>query len=171
MSNLEAVKRSFYLVNPWGERGQLCLYASADGGWSVSTNAKDWLNTEIEKTCRQLGIASNSRLINEVRTLIERDPTLQKKNVPWDQHGQVPTRSGLIHPTTLELTPMRPEHYVTWRVECNYDPEASCPTWMQMLEDAFADFHDVAINEQELVMREGSAHSGMSAVINLTARK
>ena len=40
-----------------------------------------------------------------------------------------------------------------------------------LLEDAFADFHDVTITEQEIEMREGTAHSGMSAVINLTARK
>ncbi len=40
-----------------------------------------------------------------------------------------------------------------------------------MLEQAFGDFHDVTIAEEELEMREGSRHSGMSAVINFTARK
>lgn len=41
----------------------------------------------------------------------------------------------------------------------------------QMLEDAFRDFHDVRIVEEEREMREGPAHSGMSAVIGLTARR
>jgi SAM-dependent methyltransferase len=41
----------------------------------------------------------------------------------------------------------------------------------QMLEDAFRDFHDVVIVEEEREMREGAAHSGMSAVIGLTARR
>lgn len=41
----------------------------------------------------------------------------------------------------------------------------------QMLEDAFRDFHDVRIVEEEREMQEGAAHSGMSAVIGLTARK
>lgn len=41
----------------------------------------------------------------------------------------------------------------------------------QMLEQAFQDFRDVRINEEEREMHEGIAHSGMSAVINLTARK
>jgi SAM-dependent methyltransferase len=40
-----------------------------------------------------------------------------------------------------------------------------------MLEEAFGDFRDVAIIEEEVEMHEGPAHSGMSAVISLTARK
>jgi SAM-dependent methyltransferase len=40
-----------------------------------------------------------------------------------------------------------------------------------MLEAAFGDLRDVRIVEEEREMREGSAHSGMSAVIGLTARK
>lgn len=41
----------------------------------------------------------------------------------------------------------------------------------QVLEDAFRDFKDVRIVEEDREMREGAAHSGMSAVIGLTARK
>jgi SAM-dependent methyltransferase len=40
-----------------------------------------------------------------------------------------------------------------------------------MLEEAFGDFHDLRIVEEELEMHEGTSHGGMSAVINLTARK
>jgi SAM-dependent methyltransferase len=40
-----------------------------------------------------------------------------------------------------------------------------------MLEDAFRDFHEVTIVEEEVEMREGTRHSGISAVIGLTARK
>jgi SAM-dependent methyltransferase len=40
-----------------------------------------------------------------------------------------------------------------------------------MLEEAFRGFRDVSITEEELEMHEGTAHGGMSAVINLTARK
>jgi SAM-dependent methyltransferase len=40
-----------------------------------------------------------------------------------------------------------------------------------MLEDAFRDFREVTIVEEEVEMREGTRHSGMSAVIGLTARK
>ena len=39
-----------------------------------------------------------------------------------------------------------------------------------MVEAAFADWHDVHIIEEDVMMQEGTAHSGMSAVIGLTAR-
>jgi cyclopropane fatty-acyl-phospholipid synthase-like methyltransferase len=40
-----------------------------------------------------------------------------------------------------------------------------------MLEEAFRGFRDVKIVEEELELHEGTAHGGMSAVINFTARK
>ena len=40
-----------------------------------------------------------------------------------------------------------------------------------MLEDAFRGLRDMRIAEEELEMDEGTAHHGMSAVINFTARK
>jgi SAM-dependent methyltransferase len=40
-----------------------------------------------------------------------------------------------------------------------------------MLEQAFGDFHDLSITEEEREIHEGTSHGGMSAVINLTARK
>jgi SAM-dependent methyltransferase len=40
-----------------------------------------------------------------------------------------------------------------------------------LLEQAFGDFRDIKFTEEEREMHEGAAHSGMSAVIGLTARK
>jgi SAM-dependent methyltransferase len=40
-----------------------------------------------------------------------------------------------------------------------------------MLEQAFGDYRDVKIVEEEREMHEGTAHGGMSAVIGLTGRK
>jgi SAM-dependent methyltransferase len=40
-----------------------------------------------------------------------------------------------------------------------------------MLEQAFGDYRDIKIVEEEREMHEGAAHGGMSAVIGLTARK
>lgn len=41
----------------------------------------------------------------------------------------------------------------------------------ELLENAFSDFEDVRIVQEELELHEGAAHGGMSAVIGLTARK
>ena len=40
-----------------------------------------------------------------------------------------------------------------------------------MLAAAFGDLRDVTIIEEELEIHEGTSHGGMSAVINLTARR
>jgi hypothetical protein len=40
-----------------------------------------------------------------------------------------------------------------------------------MLRAAFGDFRDLTIVEEELEIREGTSHAGMSAVIGLTAVK
>ena len=40
-----------------------------------------------------------------------------------------------------------------------------------MLEAAFGDLRDATIVEEELEIHEGTSHGGMSAVINLTARR
>jgi SAM-dependent methyltransferase len=40
-----------------------------------------------------------------------------------------------------------------------------------LLEQAFADFRDISIVEEERELNEGASHKGMSAVIGLTARK
>lgn len=40
-----------------------------------------------------------------------------------------------------------------------------------MLEQAFGSFRELSIAEEEREIREGTSHGGMSAVINLTARK
>ena len=40
-----------------------------------------------------------------------------------------------------------------------------------MLEEAFGDFRDVRIVEEDRELHEGRSHAGLSAVINLTAYK
>ena len=40
-----------------------------------------------------------------------------------------------------------------------------------MLQEAFSDFRDLSIVEEDREMHEGTSHRGISAVINLTARK
>ena len=40
-----------------------------------------------------------------------------------------------------------------------------------MLEDAFRGFRDMTVFEEEVEIHEGTSHGGMSAVVNLTARK
>src|SRR4051812_23075953 len=118
------------------EHGQCWRYT--DRLWHLEAEAKGWLNAEIEQAARGLGIVSDNRLVNEARGWIERNPDLARPG-GWDEHGLVPTKSGLFDPRSGELVPAEPAHRVTWRVDAEYVPGAACPHWLQMLADAFAD--------------------------------
>jgi RepB DNA-primase from phage plasmid len=108
------------------------------GLWRMMTDSA-WLNVEIEKAIVVLGYSSTLKLRSEARGWIQCQPALWRDDVPWDQHGKVPTLSGLVDPISLEIEPLKPEHYATWRIECAYDPAATCPWWLQMLQDVFDD--------------------------------
>jgi P4 family phage/plasmid primase-like protien len=111
-----------------------------EGGlWRMMTDSSAWLNVEIEKAIVGLNYSSTLKLRNETKGWIQCRPELWRNEVKWDKHGMVPTRSGLVDPRTGDLTTMLPEHYCTWRIETEYDKDAKCPWWLQMLEDVFAD--------------------------------
>jgi hypothetical protein len=112
-----------------------------DGLWRLKDRNElvSQLNSNLEEGAQGLKMETTNRLINEARNYILRLPELQRHDVPFDRHGQIPTRSGLVHPETGDVTPPRPDQYATWRIDCNYNPTAKCPLWLQMLEDVFSD--------------------------------
>jgi hypothetical protein len=121
--------------------GQIWRYA--DGLWSCpALEGRRWLEVEIEIAARALGITSDNRLISETRQWLLRNPDLFRDDVEWDAQGKIPTRSGLLDPQTLTIEPPRADHYATWRIECDYDPAATCPWWKTMLADTFGDRHE-----------------------------
>jgi len=112
--------------------------------------AKAWIDRELEEGCRTLGIVSTQKIVSEGRAWVMRNPEIYMENVPWDQHGLIACKSGLLHPVTLQITPIVPEHYVTMRIECEYDPAAKCRVWLQMLQDIFPGEPETVMAIQEL---------------------
>jgi hypothetical protein len=110
-----------------------------DGLWKEPPDATSWLNGELEMCVQGLEFGSTIKLINEAKQWLLRSPKVIKHDVAWDGHGKIPTRSGLLDIHTLTLEPARPEHLATWRIECDYDPAATCPWWTTMLNDFFGD--------------------------------
>lgn len=109
------------------------------GMWELRIEP-EWLNVRTERACRALGFKNSTQLINETRNWIKRDPNLwREEKLPWDQHGKIPTRSGLVDPRTGELEAARPDHFTTWRIDVDYDPTATCPWWETMIADMFGD--------------------------------
>lgn len=122
------------------------LIRTPDGAWFFSggvwemMNETGWLEIRIESACVGFGFISNTKLVNETRNYIMRRPELWRDDdLPWDQHGKVPVRNGLVDPLTGELEPARPDHFCTWRIDVVYDPAAKCPWWEMMIADVFGD--------------------------------
>src|SRR4029077_11632133 len=68
------------------------LINTTDGAWFYSGGiwelcvADQWLNVRIEQACAGLGFKSVSKLINEARQWMLRQPQLWRKGaLPWDQ--------------------------------------------------------------------------------------
>lgn len=97
------------------------------------------IDAAVEAMCQASKVTSTQKLVGEARAWVFRNPAVSVGPVEWDAHGKIPTRSGLLDPKTLKLEPLRPEHYCTYRVECEYDPKAKCPWWLKMLDDVFSD--------------------------------
>ena len=131
-------------------------YRYAAGLWHLETDKslQAWLNAALEEGARGLRMESANRLINEARAYILREPSLRRRDVPFDAHGCIPTASGLINPRTGVLQGPAPGHYCTWRVEPAYDPGATCPHWLQMLDDVFADRPDGVRAEYVQLLQE-----------------
>ena len=126
------------------ERGEQIIYEGgrlhryrAVGLWGAlsAEQEKVWLSTEIQAGCEALELTSRNALVGEVRGWIARQPELHREDIPWDQHGMIATRSGMVDPATGVLRPTTPEDYATHRVECDYDPKAKCRLWLQFLKD------------------------------------
>ncbi len=116
-----------------------CYYCQ-DGIWSMEPDGMAFrLNVEIETGAKAMDILSNTKVVNETRAWISRQERLCKRDVPWDSHGMVATLSGLVDPRTGACRPIRPDDYATWQIDIEYDPNAECPWWLQMLNDDFAD--------------------------------
>ncbi len=119
-------------------KGGAWLYSR--GVWELRTDIDAWLGVRIEKVCKGLGITNTNKLTGEVRNRILRSPELWRDDdIPWDEHGKIPTRSGLVDPVTMTLEEAKPEHYCTWRVDVDFDPEVTCPWWEIMIADMFGD--------------------------------
>jgi phage/plasmid-associated DNA primase len=127
-----------------------------DGLWRMldDRTSRAWLDGRIEQCIRGTEAKSQIKIVNEARAWLIRHPDLQREDVAFDRHGKVPTLNGLIDPVSGACEPLAASHYCTWRVPFDYDPEAKCPYWLQLLEDAFADRPDEVCAEYIQLLQE-----------------
>ena len=180
------------ILNKLRDQGQQILYSDSrlwryrDGIWSSYTGdeEKAWIASEVELGCRALRITSTTKLVNEARSWLLRNPGVYQPRVDWDAHGMIPTRSGMLDPSTLEIVPLAPEHRATRVIPCEYDASAECPVWESMVSDVLASDEMVRFVQEVIgmsllptkpraLMRAlvllGPSNSGKSNLLNVMA--
>jgi hypothetical protein len=117
------------------------LWRYVDGLWiELDNHGRHHLDRLIETCIRGLGSVSSSlKLVAEVRGWIFRNPDIGRDDMEWDDHGKIAIKGGLIDIKTLAYEPAKPSHHVTARINCDYDPKAQCPVWLEMLDSTFGD--------------------------------
>lgn len=105
------------------------------GVWKMlsADDEKFWVGREVEEGCRTIGIVSTTKIVNETRAWLQRNPDIHQVKVPWDDHGCIATLNGTVDPDDGTIEPLQPEDFVTRAIDCRYDPEARCPIWEDML--------------------------------------
>jgi P4 family phage/plasmid primase-like protien len=180
------------IVDDLEEQGRAIMY-SLNQCWMYENNGvwramgvddeRSWASVMVERGCEALRLVSTTKIVNETRAWLQRQPHLHREDVPWDAHGGVATASGVLDYRTGGVQPFRPDHYATRRIECAYDPEARCPTWLKMLSTDYGfDDETVAflqeISGMSLVARKprtlmralvllGHSNTGKSNILNV----
>lgn len=110
-----------------------------EGVWTsmVPETEKSWASVMVEQACRAAKLVSTTKLVNETRAWLQREPDLHKEDVKWDQHGGIAVKNGVLNYGNGTLLPYKPEYYVTRRIDCDYDADARCPVWEKMLAEDY----------------------------------
>ena len=162
------------------------LWHCRGGVWKAYSSAeeKSWLDCETQIGCDALKMTSTQRLVSETRAWVQRQPQLKFETVPWDAHGEIATRSGLIDPKTLTVSPLSPDDYVTHTIDCDYDSQARCLWWERMLADSFNNQPTIEALQEILgvalldtkpralmkgLVLVGPSNSGKSNILNVSA--
>lgn len=90
--------------------------------------------------------------INGIRNMAERDRSLHVGADEVDVFSSLlGAPNGIINLKTGEICPFQPNFLVTQRVKPTYEPQATCPRWIQFLKEVFGQDSDVLDYIQKLV--------------------
>ncbi|WP_321911057.1 phage/plasmid primase, P4 family [Burkholderia cepacia] len=111
--------------------------AYENGCW----NALD-LDCDVkQRLLRDFGDSASSGKINEAVEILR--IAHSKKDEDFGHAlALICLRNGTLNPVTGELLPHAPEHYLTNRLELDYDTAAECPLWLSTLAGIFQPDHD-----------------------------
>jgi P4 family phage/plasmid primase-like protien len=123
------------------DEGRKLLYADNQcwmyqgGVWRAmdADTERSWASRMVEEGCNAMRLVSNTKIVNETRAWLQRQPDIHREHVDWDGHGLIATQSGTVDWEDGTVEALLPEDYATRIIECRYEPEATCPVWQNML--------------------------------------
>lgn len=174
-------------------KGHKLMYADnmawlyKNGVWTSMTGdeEKTWINVQVERGARLARMTSTSKIVNETRQWLQRNPELHEENVEWDAHGMIATKDGLYDWRDDTIDQIRPDDYVTRLIDVPFKEDATCPVWERMLADDYGfDEPTIAFLQEllgvSLVMKKprtltralvlhGPSNTGKSNILNVFA--
>jgi putative DNA primase/helicase len=72
---------------------------------------------------------------NTVRSLLLAHCEIDPMKMNWDQR-YIPFMNGYLNIATMQLEPANPDSLFSYCIQYNYNPTATCPTWIRYLEQA-----------------------------------
>jgi len=148
-SDLELAR---WVTSRWGEvvhsRGSFWTYSRATGTWSPKGESAVWQ----ELTCLVGAFVLRTRSLFTLNTKTAdsvakgarldclREGFFDRHDADNDQKNQRPGiafRNGFLDlkdPSNVQLVDHSPEHGATFRVNGDWDPDAECPAWLELLD-------------------------------------
>jgi P4 family phage/plasmid primase-like protien len=112
----------------------MATYDAAEGRWAhFDDEIEHRLRVAIQGVMAATGVKPQIGTLNAVYRYIVERPALHREAVAWDSSGLIVCRNGAVDPRSGALVPHSPEHYATWRIDCDYDPAAACPRFVDFL--------------------------------------
>jgi P4 family phage/plasmid primase-like protien len=123
--------------------GETYSYNKRSGYWNCfDRELTQELEVEIHKAITTLGANPTLTLINNIKKWIQIHPHIYKKGIRFNDAGLIICSNCAVDPKSGMQQPHSPKHYALYGVDCQYQPDAKCPTWLEYLKEAFKDRED-----------------------------
>lgn len=89
--------------------------------------------TKVIKSVRHRGVKANPAIVNNVDFFLKTYMELMDESVIDDYPNYISARNGMFNLDTMKLEDHSPSLYITGKTNWDYNPEATCPTFLKWL--------------------------------------
>lgn len=117
--------------------GEVFIYG--DGIWRIMTPAdQQWLQTLIQEGFEALGEPGKTSALATAWKRLNEHPDLFRRDVKWCGGDVIVAQNGVLDIRSRQFTDHAPSHYARRKIGTHYDPLATCPRFLTLLESMFS---------------------------------